>query len=79
MRYILTVILSLFWLAATAETTATRDDKAAETIEALEQPLYSPFTERYLLDEVKNLRQQLADTRVELTEKNCHQGNRSRQ
>ncbi|MAK89746.1 MAG: hypothetical protein CMI03_00405 [Oceanospirillaceae bacterium] len=45
------------------------DEKAEETIEALDQPLYSPFTERYLLDEVKNLRQQIADARVELTEK----------
>ncbi|MEK9711148.1 MAG: hypothetical protein VW258_01135 [Thalassolituus sp.] len=43
--------------------------KAEKTIEALNAPLYSPFTERYILDEVKNLRQMLADTRVELTEK----------
>ena len=31
--------------------------------------MYSPFTERYLLDEVKTLRQMLADHRVEVTEK----------
>ena len=43
--------------------------KAEQTIEALNAPLYSPFTERYLLDEVKTLRQMLADHRVEVTEK----------
>ncbi len=43
--------------------------KAEHTIEALNAPLYSPFTERYLLDEVKTLRQMLADHRVEVTEK----------
>jgi tetratricopeptide (TPR) repeat protein len=43
--------------------------KAQQTIEALNAPLYSPFTERYLLDEVKTLRQMLADHRVEVTEK----------
>ena len=42
--------------------------KAEKTIEALEAPLYSAFTERYLLDEVKTLRQMLADHRVEVTE-----------
>jgi len=46
-----------------------KDEKAEETIEALNAPLYSPFTERYLLDEVKTLRQIVADTRVEFTEK----------
>ncbi|MCT7359405.1 TPR end-of-group domain-containing protein [Thalassolituus pacificus] len=45
------------------------DEKAEQTIEQLQAPLYSAFTERYLLDEVKNLRQQVADARVELTEK----------
>ncbi|WP_300424366.1 hypothetical protein [uncultured Thalassolituus sp.] len=48
---------------------ASADEKAEQTIEALNAPLYSAFTERYLLDEVKNLRQMLADTRVEFTEK----------
>jgi len=45
------------------------DQQAEQTIEELQAPLYSAFTERYLLDEVKNLRQQIADARVELTEK----------
>ena len=45
------------------------DQRAEQTIEALEQPLYNAFTERYLLDEVRNLRQMVADLRVEATEK----------
>lgn len=49
--------------------TAKSDRIAEQTIDALQAPLYSAFTERYLLDEVKNLRQIVADTRVELTEK----------
>lgn len=69
MKLLLTLCLSLLPVFVAAETTSNKDEKAAETIEALGQPLYSPFTERYLLDEVKNLRQQLADARVELTEK----------
>ncbi|WP_320820348.1 tetratricopeptide repeat protein [Thalassolituus sp.] len=43
--------------------------QAEETINSLQAPLYSAFTERYLLDEVKNLRQMIADTHLELTEK----------
>ncbi|WP_369856077.1 hypothetical protein [Candidatus Thalassolituus haligoni] len=45
------------------------DEKAATTINHLQAPLYTAFTERYILDEVKNLRQMLADARVEFTEK----------
>jgi tetratricopeptide (TPR) repeat protein len=43
--------------------------RAEKTINSLQAPLYSAFTERYLLDEVKNLRQMIADTHLELTEK----------
>ena len=46
-----------------------QDAKAEATINSLQAPLYTAFTERYILDEVKTLRQMLADTRVELTEK----------
>ncbi|SFL82055.1 tetratricopeptide repeat protein [Marinobacter zhejiangensis] len=40
-----------------------------QRIETLEEPLYNPFVERYLLDEVKNLRTELLRTRAELIEK----------
>lgn len=39
----------------------------SEHIEKLNKPAYNALTERYLLDEVKSLRQMLADTRVEMT------------
>ncbi len=38
-------------------------------VEALEKPLYNPFIERYLIDEVKNLRSDQYKLRVELREK----------
>lgn len=41
----------------------------AERIEDLEKPLYNPFVERYLLDEVKSLRNEMQNTRAELIEK----------
>jgi tetratricopeptide (TPR) repeat protein len=50
-------------------TSITADEKAETTINQLQAPLYTAFTERYILDEVKNLRQMLADARVEFTEK----------
>ncbi|MEE3209271.1 MAG: hypothetical protein VX245_04835, partial [Pseudomonadota bacterium] len=55
--------------AESAEEVQANYAKAEKTIEALDAPLYSAFTERYLLDEVKVLRQMLADHRVEVTEK----------
>ncbi|KXS48031.1 MAG: hypothetical protein AWU57_5347 [Marinobacter sp. T13-3] len=45
------------------------DKDVEETIENLDEPLYTPFVERYLLDEVKALRKELQDTRAELIEK----------
>lgn len=70
-RLLRLVSLSLFFLSMPLSASATEPQKSdqhlAEKIEKLEKPLYSPFTERYLLDEVKNLRQMLADTRVEMT------------
>jgi len=70
-RWLLSVAI-LFPVITWAETSSDAQanaDTAAQHINSLEKPLYSPFTERYLLDEVKTLRQMLADTRLELTEK----------
>lgn len=55
--------------APSNEDKAETDEQLEQTINTLEKPLYSAFTERYLLDEVKHLRQALADVRVEMTEK----------
>ncbi len=63
------ILFCMTLLSVTVSAGTEQDQQAEETIGALEAPLYSPFTERYLLDEVRNLRQQIADARVELTEK----------
>ncbi len=39
---------------------------AREVADTLEEPLYTPFVERYVLDELKSLRQDLASARVEM-------------
>lgn len=39
---------------------------AREVVDTLEDPLYSPFIERYVLDELKSLRQDMANTRAEM-------------
>jgi tetratricopeptide (TPR) repeat protein len=48
---------------------AQRDQLAQEKIDNTKQKLYSPFTELYILGEVKDLRQEIADVRIDLTEK----------
>lgn len=42
------------------------DDVAEEKINNLKEPLYNPFVERYILDEVKSLRMDLAAHKVEV-------------
>ncbi|WP_138379431.1 TPR end-of-group domain-containing protein [Luteithermobacter gelatinilyticus] len=44
-------------------------EQLAQKIGELEKPLYSPFIERFLLDEVKNLRVDQERLRTEMTEK----------
>lgn len=59
--------------AAAADTPAVAsgaDEEAVrEAVDSLEEPLYTPFIERYLLDEVKQLRIDMANQRQEMTEK----------
>lgn len=45
------------------------DQRAAQVIEQLDKPLYNPFVERYLLDEVRALRIELQGQRAEFTDK----------
>ncbi|WPJ97682.1 tetratricopeptide repeat protein [Coraliomargarita algicola] len=51
-----------------ASTVAPTSSKASytDTIESLEEPLYSPFIERYVLDELKTLRSEMAAQKHEL-------------
>lgn len=44
------------------------EQKALQSVESLKKPLYSPFIERYVLDELKQLRTEQAQTRQELTQ-----------
>ncbi|WP_416202611.1 tetratricopeptide repeat protein [Marinobacter sp. X15-166B] len=46
-----------------------READVAERVAELDEPLYNPFIERYLLDEVRSLRTDLLNTRAELIEK----------
>ena len=43
-------------------------ERAAEAVDQIDKPLYSPFIERYVLDELKQLRVDMAAQKVSLTE-----------
>ncbi|SDJ94755.1 tetratricopeptide repeat protein [Microbulbifer yueqingensis] len=45
-----------------------RQEAAEERVEQLQEPLYTPFVERYVLDELKQLRKDMAAQRVALTQ-----------
>lgn len=63
----LIVTLSLTPLSAAGQQNEVQqrmDKKADEKIGQLEDPLYNPFVERYVLDELKQLRQEMADQRA---------------
>nr|WP_297397886.1 CDC27 family protein [uncultured Marinobacter sp.] len=74
-RYLLTFLFTLL-LTSTAfaqenpipakELTA---EEMEETVENLEEPMYTPFVELYLLEETKALRKEMMNTRAELIEK----------
>lgn len=66
MRYI--VLLFILLPVATPASTAgvsTPDQQRAEVVENLEEPLYNPFVERYVLDELKSLRTDMQAQRTE--------------
>ncbi len=68
---------------AVAETPAETAPEAAETaraeaaVQALDQPLYSPFVERYVLDELKQLRTDMANQKHELMQQVVDREHRS--
>ena len=75
------LLAALFLLVLTVATTpasaqdappqdaqASDQQKAEDAVEQLEKPLYSPFIERYVLDELKQLRTDMAAQKVSLTE-----------
>ncbi|WP_431474179.1 tetratricopeptide repeat protein [Marinobacter sp. KM021] len=75
-RFFLTLVFAITFASASmaqqqpAESAQqVTDEDVDERIGELESPLYNPFVERYLLDEVKALRQEMQNTRAELIEK----------
>jgi len=75
-RFFLTLVFAIAFASASqaqqqpAESAQqVTDEDVEERIGELESPLYNPFVERYLLDEVKALRQEMQNTRAELIEK----------
>lgn len=69
MRSLICFVLLVLAHFVVAEEEPFPEDGAKESIEELQEPLYSPFIERYMLDELRSLRVDLAAQRVELTEK----------
>ncbi len=67
MRGLSVVLLLLFTLPLQAAENS--DQMAEQAIEQLPAPLYNPFVERYMLDEVRALRMELQNQRAEFTEK----------
>lgn len=74
MRSLMSRVLLVLLLAPVgyAQEIAAPDDaaqtqqRAEERVGDLQQPLYNPFVERYVLDELKQLRSDMANQRVEL-------------
>lgn len=60
----LVIVLSLCAACVMAESDTDAERQAA--VEAMDKPLYSPFIERYVLDELKQLRIEQAQTKQEL-------------
>lgn len=70
---VLFLLLLLASASSFAQPAATSSDAAAEQqqqatshVQQLQEPLYNPFVERYVLDELKQLRTDMATQRVEL-------------
>lgn len=61
------IAAGLLLVAAVGHTQPDQEPVRDTAVEALEAPLYSPFIERYMLDELKQLRVDMSQLRVELT------------
>ncbi len=68
--YCVGIILTGMSLYCAADSVSQQNPQtAAEQVDQLKAPLYNPFLERYVLDELKQLRRDMADQKVELTER----------
>lgn len=60
------IVAIVFSFPVFAEKRATESEQAVEQVASLEQPLYTPFVERYVLDELKQLRKDMSAQKSEL-------------
>ncbi len=67
MRTLIMLGLGLFLASATAGAADQRHSKETQDVEQLKEPMYNPFVERYVMDELKQLRVDMNDLHVELT------------
>ncbi len=63
------ISLLLTFLALPVMAAENLDKEATQAVNELQAPLYNPFVERYILDEIKSLRTELQAQRAEFTEK----------
>ncbi|MGK0443937.1 MAG: tetratricopeptide (TPR) repeat protein [Bermanella sp.] len=66
---VLLLCLSSQWLYAAGASDEARDEKIKQSrsvVEELKAPLYNPFVERYVLDDLKQLRTELAAQKAEI-------------
>ena len=76
-RLIMVLLLGLFYSINTLSSTQEKENlstnnhqtQASEPIPPLDSPLYSPFIERYILDELKDIRKDMAQKHQYLTQK----------
>ncbi|MGM0623120.1 MAG: tetratricopeptide repeat protein [Campylobacterota bacterium] len=69
---IFALCIAIFCSISTAtaqDDTKQLEKEVSQKIEQLEEPMYNPFIERYLVDEVKDLRIRQQDLRAEMTDK----------
>lgn len=67
LKHSLFIFALSFGVAASYAEDDAKLDAAREVVDNLDEPLYNPFVERYVLDEIKQLRADQAQTKIELT------------
>ncbi len=76
-RLLTTAILLSCVLSAPSFAQNEDEEKAQSVVALLESPLYSPFVERYVLDELKQLRIDQAQTKQEMIQQIVDREHRS--
>lgn len=64
-RFLTGLLAALFVISAFAQSPE-KQQAVAKAVDEIDKPLYSPFVERYVLDELKQLRMEQAQTKQEL-------------